>query len=86
MLDQDRRQYVSDPSLQKISKVKRLGAGIDSTREMGSEWIEARETCLLLVPSAITKVDFNCVINPAHPDFTKIKIGAPSPFDFDERL
>jgi len=58
----------------------------DSTRLIGDEWLSRQSSCLLLVPSAVTNVDFNCLINPLHPDFSLIKIDQPEPLDFDKRL
>jgi len=38
------------------------------------------------VPSAIVPVENNFVLNPAHPDFSVIKIGEEGPFSFDPRM
>ena len=58
----------------------------DSTRVIGDEWLASESSCLLLVPSAVTRVDFNCLINPQHPDFASIRVEPPDPLDFDHRL
>ena len=58
----------------------------DSTKEMGNDWLARQSSCLLLVPSAVTRVDFNCLINPQHPDFASIAIDPPKSLDFDRRL
>ena len=58
----------------------------DSTREYGTQWLIERETCLLIVPSAVVTQDYNCLINPEHPDFERIEIDSAKPMDFDERL
>lgn len=58
----------------------------DSTRIIGDEWLVRHSSCVLLVPSAVTRVDFNCLINPQHPDFASISIDPPTPLDFDRRL
>jgi hypothetical protein len=31
-------------------------------------------------------MEFNYVLNPAHSDFTRIRMGTPLPFPFDGRL
>ncbi|MFY8046747.1 MAG: RES family NAD+ phosphorylase [Chitinophagaceae bacterium] len=38
------------------------------------------------MPSAVTKGDYNLLINPAHPDFKKIKIKGVEKFPFDRRI
>ncbi|MDB2685943.1 RES family NAD+ phosphorylase [Mariniblastus sp.] len=58
----------------------------DSTREMGNDWLTRQSSCLLLIPSAVTRVDFNCLLNPQHPDFASIVIDPPTPLGFDRRL
>jgi RES domain-containing protein len=40
----------------------------------------------LSVPSAVVPPERNYLLNPAHRDFTKIRIGKPEPFHFDPRL
>ncbi|MCA9050082.1 MAG: RES family NAD+ phosphorylase [Planctomycetaceae bacterium] len=57
-----------------------------STQELGTEWLQSGESCLLMVPSAATHVDFNCLINPAHPDFRSIEVEPAKPMRFDDRL
>ncbi|MBD0321414.1 MAG: RES family NAD+ phosphorylase, partial [Gemmatimonadetes bacterium] len=41
---------------------------------------------VLCVPSAIVPEESNYLINPLHPDSSKIKIKEVRPFQFDERL
>jgi hypothetical protein len=41
---------------------------------------------LLKVPSAIIKDEFNCLINTAHPDFSRIRRKAAETFFFDPRI
>ncbi|MFM9959682.1 MAG: RES family NAD+ phosphorylase [Planctomycetaceae bacterium] len=57
-------------------------------KEIGSEWIVSLRTAVLKVPSALdrTGTEFNYLFNPRHPDFLKINLGQPAPFEFDARL
>jgi len=55
-------------------------------QRLGDEWIDACETPILKVPSAIIKQEFNYLLNQAHPDFKKICISGVEEFDFDPRL
>ncbi|MBK6785950.1 MAG: RES family NAD+ phosphorylase [Saprospiraceae bacterium] len=57
-----------------------------STQIIGNTFIEKRKASVLKVPSAITKGDFNFLINPYHEDFKKIKIVEIESFPFDSRI
>ena len=53
---------------------------------LGDDFIKRNETCVLKVPSAVVKGDFNFLINPYHIDFYKVKITEQNDFPFDERI
>ncbi|MBX7121163.1 MAG: RES family NAD+ phosphorylase [Opitutaceae bacterium] len=55
-----------------------------STRQFGDRWIDERRSAVLRVPSVVTTGEFNYLINPAHPDFTRIRTGVPESFAFDK--
>ncbi len=53
----------------------------------GQNWLRERRSALLLVPSVVTAgLDTNAVINPDHPDATRIAIGPETPVRLDPRL
>jgi len=54
--------------------------------EIGGDWIEGREAAVLSVPSCLVPRERNVLLNPAHPDFRRIRIGDAEPFSFDTRL
>ena len=54
--------------------------------KVGDDWIRSRASVILAVPSAIIEHERNYLINPAHPNFRRIKCSAPEPFTFDLRL
>jgi len=54
--------------------------------DIGAEWLRQERTAILVVPSAVVRQELNYLLNPRHPDFRRIKIQAPIPFRFDERL
>jgi len=58
----------------------------DSLRTFGDNWIRAARTVALYVPSAAIRGEWNVLLNPAHPDFHKLKIQAPKLFEFDLRM
>jgi RES domain-containing protein len=55
---------------------------------MGDDWVARGKTALLFVPSVVVESDDepNVLLNPAHADFAKLKIGKPAPVVFDARL
>jgi RES domain-containing protein len=58
----------------------------DVTRDIGTNWATGLATAVLSVPSAVIPKERNYILNPAHPDFTRIVFASPEPFDFDDRL
>ena len=56
------------------------------TIAIGDRWVREARSAVLAVPSAIIPAETNFVINPAHPDFRRIRIGKPKPFEFDPRV
>ena len=60
--------------------------GPPELRDIGTRWADARESVVLQVPSAVVPGEHNFLLNPRHPDFTRLAIDAPEPFAFDERL
>lgn len=53
---------------------------------IGDEWIRHNKFCVLRVPSAIIRAEYNFLINPAHAEIRKIRIVAKEDFILDERL
>jgi len=53
---------------------------------VGDDFIRENRYCLLKIPSAVTKGDFNILINPFHKDFSRISIISIEPFPFDKRI
>lgn len=56
------------------------------TRQIGDYWVRTGESAVMKVPSVIIPEEHNFIINPAHPDFSKIKLLESSEFLFDPRL
>lgn len=57
-----------------------------TTQKIGDDFVTENRYCLLKVPSAVTKGYFNVLINPAHREFSNIKVVKRDPFPFDTRL
>jgi RES domain-containing protein len=58
----------------------------DAMVETGSRWFSATRSACLRVPSVVIPEEHNLLLNPAHPEFSRIKPGIPAPFGFDSRL
>ena len=53
---------------------------------IGNRWLHEGRSVVLKVPSAAIPAESNFVLNPLHPDFSRVKIGKAMPFTFDPRL
>ena len=60
-------------------------APLDCAR-YGDDWVKSGASLVLRIPSVIVPWESNFLLNPAHPDLNKAKIGEPQSFDFDPRL
>jgi RES domain-containing protein len=78
--------YVSDLNLSKLPENWRTDPAPADVRAIGNEWAASGNCAALRVPSALVPGESNFLLNPRHPDFTKLRIGKPFPFQFDPRL
>jgi RES domain-containing protein len=53
---------------------------------MGDNWFRSGSTAILAVPSVVIPLEFNYLINPSHPDFARLTVEFPQPFELDPRL
>ncbi len=60
--------------------------GVNMTREVGDDWLEAGGQLALRVPSVLIPEETNLLVNPDHPDFPRVVIGDAMDFHFDPRL
>jgi RES domain-containing protein len=58
----------------------------EASRAFGDRWFDERRTAVLLVPSVVTRVERNVLLNQEHPDFAHIRAGQPLPVRWDARL
>jgi RES domain-containing protein len=59
---------------------------IDATRDIGTDWAKGLTTAVLSMPSAVIPRERNYLLNPAHPDFERIRFASHEAFYFDDRL
>lgn len=57
-----------------------------ATQDFGAKWVREQRTAVLRAPSVVILSEFNYLLNPAQPDFSKITVGQAAPFAFDMRL
>ncbi len=55
-------------------------------RRFGDDWLASGRSLVLIVPSVVARLEFNAVVNPAHPEFGRIVVSAPEPVVWDARL
>ena len=81
--------YVPDDAIE-ILEVANLKAGwnndLAQTRTFGDEWLIAKRSLALAVPSIVLAESTNVIINPLHPRVREVRIIDQAPFTFDSRL
>jgi RES domain-containing protein len=84
MLVQDERtiERVDPAKLPSDRRTQRM----DHTRVLGAAWAASKRTVALAVPSAVLPEETNYVLNTAHPDFNRLRVGKPKALVTDVRL
>ena len=54
--------------------------------QLGDEFTQRAEKCLLLVPSVLAPNENNCLINPEHRDYKRIVVRELEPLSYDPRM
>jgi RES domain-containing protein len=60
--------------------------GLEALKDIGTVWAERASTAILAVPSTVIPAERNYLLNPAHRDFKRIRLGKPIAFRFDARM
>jgi RES domain-containing protein len=58
----------------------------DQARRDGDKWAREKKSAALLVPSVLLPAERNLLINPLHPEFSKVEIHPPERHAIDRRL
>ena len=58
----------------------------ENVQDLGMAWLEKQRTAVLVVPSVVIPRESNCILNPAHPEFRRIRVQTPVPFSLDPRM
>jgi RES domain-containing protein len=59
---------------------------LETTQELGTQWLQKKASVLLRVPSAIVPERENFLFNPLHPEGTQFLIRESYVYPFDPRL
>lgn len=62
------------------------GQEVVKSRTAGDAWLASQTSLALLVPSRVIPLERNVLLNPRHPDMSKISVALTAPFIFDDRL
>ncbi len=80
------KSCVADLDLSNLPPNWRADPTPANVRAVGDEWAAGAKSAALRVPSALVPGESNFLLNPRHPDFSKLRIGKPLPFQFDPRF
>lgn len=56
------------------------------SREFGDLWLKEARSAILLVPSVVAKLEWNALVNPLHPDSSRLIVSAAEKVIWDKRL
>jgi RES domain-containing protein len=59
---------------------------VEQTRGIGDAWLAKASTAMLRVPSVLVPETFNVLLNPAHPDASRVAIVKVTEHVIDPRL
>jgi len=89
IIDISNEVLIKEITLEKLQALDEHWYSVDNyplTQQLGDQWLNSMESAILKVPSAIIDMEYNYLVNAAHPDFSKISIANISKFTFDPRL
>lgn len=56
------------------------------TARLGAEWLRSGRSVGLRVPSVLTRGEFNVLLNPAHPEFGRVRVRGMVDYRYDTRM
>lgn len=62
------------------------GEASTAARTVGDLWLSEARSAVLLVPSVVAKLEWNALVNPAHPDAMRMTLSSAEPVIWDRRL
>lgn len=58
----------------------------EALKDLGTAWASESRSPVLRVPSVVIPEESNYLLNPHHPDLSRMTVQDPAPFTFDRRL
>ncbi|WP_299821736.1 RES family NAD+ phosphorylase [uncultured Pontibacter sp.] len=77
---------IQEIKLEDLPEVWKTFPHANVTQEIGDNFVIEGQHLILKVPSATVQGNHNYLVNPRHPEFSKIKVIGAEPFEFDKRL
>ena len=81
--------FVPDDAIEVLditSLIERWQSDLLFTRNFGDEWLTARRSLALVVPSVVLPESNNLLLNPMHSRANELRVMDQQPFTFDSRL
>lgn len=79
-------QSIQEYTVSQMPKDWTRPSAVNQPIDIGVQWLEKAESLSLKVPSVIVPREYNYVLNPRHPLYTKVRIAEEIDFHFDRRL
>jgi RES domain-containing protein len=57
-----------------------------AARRFGDRWLSEMRSAILLVPSVVARLEWNALVNPAHPQAARITLSTAERVEWDRRL
>ncbi|MDP3537272.1 MAG: RES domain-containing protein [Azonexus sp.] len=57
-----------------------------AARGFGDQWLQEARSTVLLVPSVVARMEWNALVNPFHPDASRLRLSASEKVVWDKRL
>lgn len=86
------RVHVPDGATELVHQAAAMPAGWRDTppppecQAIGGDWAAGGEHLLLRVPSVLVPEEFNVLVNPAHPEASRVRVSGSRTFSYDLRL
>jgi RES domain-containing protein len=78
--------YITGLELRDLPKNWRAESAPKRLQALGDDWLKSNRSAVLRVPSVIVSGEFNYLLNPLHPDYSKLRVHSPERFSIDKRL
>jgi RES domain-containing protein len=78
--------YVEELDLSTLPRNWKANPAPAGVQAIGDDWVASRRSVVLRVPSVLVPAESTFLLNPQHPDFSKLRSGKAIPFQFDIRF